>query len=66
MKTPENGLVSRFVYYILSKNKIFKDVFSDEKKEYKVYFEELSKLLPNSNNILKGLGIGERLRFLNR
>lgn len=31
----------------------------------KVYFEELSKLLPNSNNVLKGLGIGERLKFLN-
>lgn len=32
----------------------------------KVYFKELSKLLPNSNNILEGLGIGERLKFLNQ
>ena len=30
----------------------------------KNYFEELSKRLPKANNILKGLGIGERLRFL--
>lgn len=32
----------------------------------KNYFEELSKLLTNSNNILSGLGIGERLKFLNQ
>lgn len=32
----------------------------------KIYFEELSKLLLCSTNILKGLGIGERLRFLNQ
>ena len=32
----------------------------------KIYFEELSKLLLHSTNILKGLGIGERLRFLSQ
>lgn len=31
-----------------------------------IYFEELSKLLPNSTNVLKGLGIGDRLKFLNK
>lgn len=30
------------------------------------YFKELSKLLPCTNNILQGLGIGERLKFLNK
>lgn len=32
----------------------------------KIYFEELSKLLPCSTNVLKGLGIGKRLKFLNQ
>lgn len=32
----------------------------------KIYIEDLSKLLPYSTNILKGLGIGERLRFLSK
>ena len=30
------------------------------------YYKELSKFLPNSKNILKGLGIGQRLSYLNR
>lgn len=30
----------------------------------KIYFKELSNLLPTTRNILKGLGIGERLKFL--
>jgi hypothetical protein len=30
----------------------------------KIYSDELSKLLPYTANILKGLGIGERLKFL--
>lgn len=32
----------------------------------KIYFEELSKLLSYSTNILEGLGIGERLKFLTK
>lgn len=30
----------------------------------KNYFKELSKRLPKANNMLQGMGIGERLRFL--
>jgi hypothetical protein len=44
----------------LNKNDVF-DFYAG-----KNYYQELSKLLPNSNNILIGLGIGQRLRFLNK
>lgn len=32
----------------------------------KVYITELAKLLPKSTNILAGMGIGQRLKFLNQ
>ncbi len=48
----ENGLVSRFAYYLLPENKEFRDVFSEEKKNHKDYFKSLGESIEHKYDYL--------------
>jgi len=50
--TTENGLVSRFAFYLLNENKSFRNVFADEKECYREYFTELGKSVERKYNYL--------------
>lgn len=53
--TFENGLFSRFLFYLLTPNKIFRNVFAKERENYESYFEDLGKTIENKYNYLSEL-----------
>ncbi len=52
IKSADNGLVSRFAYYLLPANNEFRDVFSDEKKFHKEYFISLGESIERKYDYL--------------
>lgn len=50
IRSAENGLVSRFAYYLLPENKVFRDVFADDKQMLQMYFVELGKMIEQRYN----------------
>ena len=55
IRSAENGLVSRFAYYLLPENKAFRNVFENDKALLKGYFEHVGKVVEQKYNELYAL-----------
>lgn len=55
IRSAENGLVSRFAYYLLPENKTFRNVFANDKQLLQKYFEEFGRRVEDKYNHLYAL-----------